>query len=140
MLSVTKYKSDYVEGCEARIEAQLQAYRALLKAASPGKSLEAARVSFEPLFFSNLVLALESSFVHRGRALEGKDGNALNEVRMIAHSLLTNNGVLAGDKTIKWTPEKTVLKLPIGAPICLSEADFVRLFKAYFGAIKTRFA
>jgi hypothetical protein len=71
--------------------------------------------SFEPLFFGNLVLRLECCcFVHRAGGSEGKDGNPLNEVRMLSNSILQNGGVLTADKTIKYKPETSVLKLKIG--------------------------
>ena len=94
----------------------------------------AAVEAFEPRFFANLTLVLDASFVHRTRALEGKDGNPLNEVRMLCSSLLTNDGVLAADKTIKYTPETSVLKLRVGDEIRLDEKQFLLLFEALRGA------
>ena len=111
MLCVNKYKLDYVNLCRAKMEAQLRAYRALPKSV--------ARAEFEPLFLSHLVLAMDAFFTHRSRGLEGKDGNPLNEVRMICNSVLTNDGVLVADKTIKWNPESSVLKLQAGSRIRL---------------------
>lgn len=131
MLCVNKYKKDYVAACRKKMEAQLRAYGALPKSA--------AREVFEPLFLNNLVLAMDAFFMHRSRGLEGKDGNPLNEVRMICSSILANDGVMTADKTIKWNPEKSVLKLQIGSPVRLNESDFVRLFKAYFAEMEARF-
>lgn len=131
MLCVNKYKKDYVAACRSKMEAQMKAYKALPK--SPALEV------FEPLFFGNLVLAMDAFFVHRSRGLEGKDGNPLNEVRMICNSILTNESVLTADKTIKWSAEKSVLKLQIGSTIRFKESDFVRLFKAYFAEMEARF-
>ena len=47
----------------------------------------AAVDAFVPRFFNGLVLQLDYSFVHRTRNLEGKDGNPLNEVRVLCSSL-----------------------------------------------------
>ena len=112
MLAVTRYPRDYVTACRKRMDAQLAAYAALAK---KGSEAEAAR--FEPLFFGHLVLALDACFVHRTRGLEGKDGNPLNEVRMLCTSLLQHDGVLAADKTIQYDPARSVLKLKVGVPI-----------------------
>ena len=83
--------------------------------------------------------ALGGFFVHRSRTLEGKDGNPLNECRMICTSLLQNHGVLSGDKTIKYRPEKSVVKLKIGDEIELTESDFTLLFRAFFTEIESKF-
>jgi hypothetical protein len=126
------------------MEAQLAAYRVLVTTAQEkvgaGKSSFTSAVeSFEPLFFNNLVLVLDNFFVHRARGLEKKDGNPLNEVRMLCNSILQNDGMLAADKTIKFNPSKSVLKLQIGDEIKLTEADFVRLFRAFFDEIEAKF-
>jgi hypothetical protein len=134
MLAVNKYPQAYVDACRSSMEKQLAAYRSLAKSAKPS-ALEA----FEPPFFNNLVLVLDSFFVHRTRGLEKKDGNPLNEVRRLCQSILQNEGVLAPDKTIKFDPAKSVLKLKIGDRIKLTEADFVRQFKAFFAEIEAKF-
>ena len=97
-----------------------------------------------PLFFNNLVVVLDGFFVHRSRTLEGKDGNSLNEFRMICTSLLQNHGVMCTDKTnnktIKYSPEKSVVKLKIGDEIKLTESAFVLLSRAFFAEIETKFS
>jgi hypothetical protein len=135
MLAVTRYPKDYVAACRKRIDEQLAAYGAIAKTAA-----EADRARFEPLLSANLVLALDACFVHRTRGLEGKDGNPLNEVRMLCTSILQHDGRLTADKTIKYDPAKSVLQLKIGDPIALSAADVKRLAKAFFDAIGAKFA
>jgi hypothetical protein len=88
MLAVKSYSKDYIKACRARTDAQLAAHAALGAAAGKGKA-RSALVAFEAPFFNDLTLVLESYFVRRTRAIEGKDGNPLNEVRMICVSLLT---------------------------------------------------
>src|SRR5467141_894755 len=102
------------------MESQLAAYKRLVTAArektGAGKSaFNSADDSFEPLFFNNLVLVLDAFFVHRARGMEGKDGNPLNEVRMICNSIL--RGLMSADKTIKYNPAKSILKLQVGDEI-----------------------
>jgi len=81
---------------------------------------------------TNLIVVLDGFFVHRSRTLEGKDGNPLNECRMICTSLLQNHGVLSADKIIKYRPEKSVVNLKIGDEVKLTEPDFTLLFRAFF--------
>ena len=110
-----------------------------LAAASAKGAAKTALEAFEPLFFNNLVLVLDESFVHRLRGVEGKDGNAMNEVRLLVTSLLSNDGCLVADKQIKLKPETSVLGLAVGDPIAIREADFVKLADAYFAAIEASF-
>jgi hypothetical protein len=77
--------------------------------------------------------------VHRTRAIEGKDGNPLNEVRMICTSILHGGGVLTADKTIKYRPEASVLKLGVGDEIALDTSQFRLLLDAFLAEIERRF-
>ena len=149
MLCVNKYKEDYIDECRSSMESQLAAYKTLLttaraKAGTGNAAFNSAVAAFEPLFFNNLVVVLDGFFVHRSRTLEGKDGNPLNEFRMICTSLLQNHGVMCTDKTnnktIKYSPEKSVVKLQIGDEIKLTESAFAALFKAFFAEIETKFS
>jgi hypothetical protein len=81
-------------------------------------NVNAAIAAFEPYFFNNMVLTLESYFVHRGKAIEKKDGNPLNEVRMLCNSMLNNSNVLSADRTVNYDPAKAVLN--IGSAMKLS--------------------
>ena len=137
MLSVNKYPRTLVDQSRARIDAQLKAYRGVL---ADGAAKSKSRAAFDAEFFNNLVVVLDASFMHRSRTLELKDGNPANEVRMLSASILQNGGVLAGDKTIRYAPEKSVAGIAIGAPIVLDEARFTALFKAYFKDIEAKFA
>ena len=136
-----KYPKDYIAACRARVDADLRAYRD-----GVGK---AATKEFEARFFNDQVLLLDYMFVHRLTGIEGKDGNPLNEVRVLCNSILLNRGRLQVDKLpgwpnsagsgIKLPPEKSVLKLDVGDEVRLTEADFARLSKAYFAELEKRF-
>jgi hypothetical protein len=141
MLGMRTYPQSYIDACRARVEADLRAYRKQVGKTS-GKE-------FEARFFNNQVILLDHMFVHRLMAIEGKDGNPLNEVRVLCNSLLLNQGKLQVDKlagwpnsagaSIKLPPEKSVLKLRVGDDVKLSEPDFVRLAKAFFAEIEAKF-
>lgn len=141
MLGVKSYPQDYVDACRAQVDAQVAAYDALeraakkTKAAPLGKALDA----FEPVFFNDMVLVLDSFFTHRLRGVEGKDGNPLNEVRVLQSSLVEHGGQLTPDKTIKLKAETSVLGYDVGDQIRLSQADFVKLAEAFFAEIESRF-
>src|SRR3990172_3532968 len=127
MLGMKNYTQEYIDACRARVNADLQAYRKQV-----GK---APNRDFEVRFFNDQVLLLDHMFVHRLTGIEGKDGNPLNEVRVLCNSLLLNNGKLQGDKLPGWPssaissltlpPETSVLKLRPGDQVKLTEADFV---------------
>jgi hypothetical protein len=71
--------------------------------------------------------------------MEGKDGNALNEVRVLCNSIMENKSVLRADKTIKLKLETSLLKLKPGDPIALSEGGFSLLSNAFFDEIERKF-
>ena len=94
MLCNNAYRPDYVATARTQITASVDAFRAVAVAADGDPALREAVDAFEPTFFNNLVLALHSHFTHRGRTVEGKDGNPANEVRIVCASLTENGGVL----------------------------------------------
>jgi hypothetical protein len=118
------------------IAAQVQAYRALVAAASKASGMSLARIDaaladFEPAFFANLLLALELRFVHRTCR-----GGALDEVRLLASALTAHGGVMAADPTIPYDAGKAVLGLDIGDRIALDADDFAALSAAFLAAIE----
>ena len=86
-----------------------------------------------------LILALDNYFTHRQRTTEGKDGNPLNEVRMLCTSIRDFDGVLTGEKSIKYRPDAAVLGLKLGDPIVVDVPAFRRLAEAFFDEIERRF-
>jgi hypothetical protein len=143
MLSRTSYTREYVDACRARIASEVAAYRHLVATARAeahdAARLDAAISAFEPKFFNTLVIALDGSFTHRARGLEGKDGNPLNEVRVVCESLMANAGALAADKQIKLAPETSILGYRVGDEVALGDAQFERLSQGYFAEIERRY-
>jgi hypothetical protein len=143
MLGRKNYTQEEIDQGKAALDQQLAAYGKLVKAASSmtDDKVRSAVESFEARFFNNMTLVLDRYFVHRlpGADYEGKDGNPLNEVRIVCDSLMNNNGIMRGDKQIKLTPERSVLKLNVGDPIRLTGAEFERLSAAFFAELQRRF-
>ncbi|MGA2381064.1 MAG: hypothetical protein ABSG85_17350 [Spirochaetia bacterium] len=107
---------------------------------------------FEVTFFNNLVLLLDCLFVHRLTGIEGKDGNPLNEVRVICNSLLASSphlqhygaapkrkNIMTQDKSIKLSPENSVLKYEYGDEIRMHEAEFLLISKAFFAELERKY-
>lgn len=144
MLCVNNYTQKYIDGCRLRVNLQLSTYKKLVTTAgnqigTNETPLNAAIESFEPMFYNNMVLILDALFVHRTRAIEKKDGNPLNEVRMMCNSMMHNNNIMCADNTIKLNPTKSVLKYQAGDEIKLNEADFLLIFKAFFAEIESKY-
>jgi hypothetical protein len=139
MLAVSTYDQDYIDRCRDKVAAQVAAYDALAEAARNGAKAGSAVDAFEPLFFNNMVLVLDALFVHRLRNKEGKDGNPVNEVRLLSESLVQGDGALTVPKGIKLDPEHSVLHHAPGDEIALSCGDFQRLAEAYFAEMKARY-
>ena len=144
MLGMKTYTREYIDRCRSKVESDASAYRNLIAAArnqpaSGDEPLNSAIEAFEATFFNNMVLILEELFVHRLRTIEGKDGNPLNEVRVICNSLMNNNGIMSADTTIKFDPSGSVLKYKVGDEIKMNEADFVAISSAYFAEIDSKY-
>jgi len=137
MLGVSEYSPEYIAATRKSINAQVKAYDNVAKAArGAGPALE----SFEHVFFNNMVLVLEHHFVHRLRTAEGKDGNPMNESRVIANSLMEDGGRLRADKQIKLKPDASVLGYEVGDEIKLSKSDFQKLSKGFLAGIEEKFS
>lgn len=134
MLGRKTYTRQELDRCRSLVRDQLAAYDALA-AGAQGPALQ----PFEPLFFAALLLEVDRCFVHRVRLVAGKDGNPLNEVEVVAESLVTNDGVLQTGPVIKLAPEQSVLGLRPGDPVRLTRAQFERLADAFFAELEARF-
>ncbi len=121
MLSVKSYHASHVDQVRERIASAL------------------AVMPDDPLVINEMIVALDASFVHRMRGQEGKDGNPLNELRMLTYSIVTNGGVLAIDPTIKYDPSRSVAGIEVGDTIAVDRAMFDKLAKAVIAEIRKRF-
>jgi hypothetical protein len=145
MLGMREYDGDYIDACRSRVETQTAMFREVAQAArdhgdADVSRLEGALESLESEYFNNMLLVLEGYFVHRLRGVEGKDGNALNEVRVLARSLMENGGAVMEDPQIALDPERSVLGLRVGEPIRLTLQEYTRLSDAFFRELERRFS
>jgi hypothetical protein len=142
VLGRKNYTNEEIDRGKAAVADQLAAYAKLVKAAAgsgSGKKADAALASFETEFFNNMTVVLDRYYVHRLSGAEGKDGNPLNEVRIIVDSLISHDGVMRSDKKIKLPPDRSIAALAVGEQIKLTEADFKRLSAAFFDELERRF-
>jgi hypothetical protein len=142
MLGRKTYTQEELDHARTAIDRQLAAYKKLVRAidaTTPDPKVRSALEAFEPLMLNSMTLALDRYFVHRVRMVTGKDGNPLNEVELMADSLMDNDGVLRANNVIKLVPDQSVLKLEIGDRIKLSAAQFERLAKAFLAEIEAKF-
>ena len=135
MLGRSTYPKTQIAACRAEM-AQLCATWRAIAARSEAK----ARAEAEAQVFNQMAVALEGWFVQRLRGVEGKDGNPMNEVRLLAQGVTSNGGYFPSDNTIKWRPEACVTGYRAGDRIALSEAIFARLSEAYLDALTAKFA
>jgi len=141
MLGRKDYTPEELASAQRAVKQQLSAYKKLADAVEKTSDRQAAKAleALEPVLFNNMALALDRYFVHRLRSVTGKDGNPINELELVADSLMNNDGVLRGINVIKYVPEDSVLKLDLGAEIKLSAAQFQRFSKAFFADLEAKY-
>jgi hypothetical protein len=143
MLGRKDFTQDELDAARAAVDQQLTAYRALAEAVAAGTSdddkVGAALQQLGTPVFNGLALALDRRFVHRVRMVTGKDGGPLNELELIAESLMNNDGVLRGNNVVRYVPEQSVLQLQPGDRITLTAEDLERLSGAVFAELEARF-
>ena len=145
MLSISAYPQQYIDQARARISEQVSAFAALareVRGASGTRSggSRAALDALEPEYFANLVIALDSHFVHRSRGQERRDGNAMNEVRVLVSSIQLHDGVMTAEKAIRLDPARSVLGIQFGDRIRIDADGFERLSTAFFEALEATYA
>lgn len=104
MLGMRKYTQEYIDACRSRVDLDLSAYRSLVAAAKPASDKALLNGAFEATFFNNMVLILDYLFVHRLATTDGKDGNPLNEVRVMCDSMLNNNNIMTSSAVSRSYP------------------------------------
>src|SRR3954465_15648639 len=145
MQGVEEQEEAYTDPCRSRMESQIAMFHEVARAArdhgdADVTGLEGALESLEYEYFNNMLLVLEGYFVHRLRGVEGKDGNALNEVRVVARSLMENGGTVMADPQIRLDPARSVLGLEVGAPITLTLQQYRRISDAFLREIESKFS
>jgi hypothetical protein len=124
MLPRTGYDRLYVADCRESVGAA---------------AAELRRAGAGSVAWNQLVVALEHWFAQRIPKVEGRDGNPLNEVRVIAESVTEHGAVLVVPKGIKLRPDTSVLGLEPGDEITLDGDAFARLFDAFLGEIEAKY-
>jgi hypothetical protein len=141
MLGRKDYHESELDNGRRAIETELEAYRRLVAAVEKSGSKEAqdALEAFEPLFSNSLVLVLDRYYVHRLRGVTGKDGNPLNEVELLAESLMNNDGVFRGNNVVKYVPDASVTRIAPDDRITLTADVFDGLQTAFFADLQRKF-
>ena len=142
MLGRKNYTPQEVARAKAAVAQQLATYKKvtkLLGTANADKKSDAAVAEFETVYFNNMVIVLDRYFVHRIRPVAGKDGTPLNEVELIADTLMKNAGMFKANNAIKYVPEASIVKLRAGDSIKLGASDFERVSTASFDELEREF-
>ena len=87
--------------------------------------------------------------MRRLTGIEGKDGNPLNEVRVLCNSILLNQGKLQVDKLPGWPNsagpgiklplEKSLLKLKLGEEVRLDRSRLCAALRGFFRRDRGRY-
>lgn len=129
------YPQDYVDRVRSHVDELVRSYNRLaVTARKSGGQLAQAAEACDPLFYNNLVLTLDRSFVQR----PPNKGNASDEVRSLCTALICNEGIFTLDasEAAPYSSATSVLGYAEGDQIILTVEDFERLANAFFAAIE----
>lgn len=135
MLGRSAYDPSQIAACASAFADALEGWQKVA-----ARSDASARAEAEVRVFNQMVVALDGWFAHRLRRLEGKDGNVLNEVRLIALGLTANRGRFPADGVIRWHAETSVTGLRPGDQIMITAALFETLSLAFLAEMRAKFA
>jgi hypothetical protein len=124
MLLRTGYDRTYVAACRESVGAAAEELR---------------RVGAGSATWIQLVVALDRWFSLRNPKVEGRDGNPLNEVRVLAEAVTESGAVMTAPRGIKLQPESSVLGLEEDDEITLDGDAFDRLFDAFLAEVEAKF-
>ena len=129
MLGRQNYPREYIERCQLDIATQIAEFR----------EMPPVSASFAQRLAGHLVIVMDACFTYRARDVVGKDGNPLNEVRVLAQSWMYGTTVVE-DSTVKWDTEKMVLGLSKGDDIVLTMGHVDHLQRAFFAELTEKYA
>ncbi|MBS1861025.1 MAG: hypothetical protein JSS68_04865 [Actinobacteria bacterium] len=124
MLLRTGYDRHYVAACRESVGAAVEELR---------------RVGAGSAAWNQLVAALDRWFSLRNPKVEGRDGNPINEVRVLAESVTERGAVMTVPRGIKLAPDSSVLGFAEGEEISLDGDAFERLFDAFLAEVEEKF-
>jgi hypothetical protein len=124
MLVRTGYDGHYVAACRESVGAAVGELR---------------RVGAGSAAWNQLLPALDRWFDLRNPKVEGRDGNPLNEVRVLAASVTEHGSVVVIPRGIKLAPDTSVLGFTEGEEIILDGDAFERLLDAFLAEVEAKF-
>jgi hypothetical protein len=124
MLLRTGYDRHYVAACRESVGAAVEELRG---------------VGAGSAAWNQLLPALDRWFELRNPKVEGRDGNPMNEVRVLAGCVTEHGSIVVIPKGIKLAPDTSVLGFAEGEEISLDGDSFERLFDAFLAEVEEKF-
>jgi hypothetical protein len=134
------FTHEEIDRARAAVNRQLAAYRTLAAAVTAAGDEDAATAlaELEPIVFDHMVLALDRFFVAREREVTGTATTPLDELELLAGSVMVSDGVLRTDTEVAYDPGAAVLGLQPGDRLTLTADRFEELADAVLSDLEAR--